>query len=101
TSGGRHGLVQSGVHPSSPLIDQLRKRVNISIFELGNLAVIDDLLRQFILESEFFKDIHRCRYLARLCLAPNFKVELLKDLAKLGGRVDIELLSGEREDLTG
>ena len=52
-------------------------------------------------ESELFQHIHRGRNLPGLGLAANFKVELLKDLAELLWRVDVELLSRQLEDLFG
>ena len=56
-AGGRAGLRKAGVQSSGFGMDQLRKRVHISRFELGEFAVFDDLFRKRMLRGQFLENV--------------------------------------------
>src|SRR5262249_15625570 len=51
-AGGGDGLVEGGVHPSGPGVDQRRQRVHVRRLELGEGAELEDLRRQRMLARE-------------------------------------------------
>ena len=93
---GRGGGQRIGrVDPSGLGVDITRQRVGIGRFQLGELAPVDDLARQFVsLRREFLQDLGRGGPLAGLGLGAARKSHPAEqDVAELLGRADREALA--------
>src|SRR5579864_1859545 len=92
-SGCSAGLVEGSVQPSSCAVQQRRKRVHISGFQLGKLAVFQHQLRGLVVGRKRFKNVHGSRDRLALAVLHRLRqIQLVKqDIAKLLRRIDIEL----------
>ena len=97
-SGGSDGVLEGGVDPSVRS-DHLAQPVSIGGFQLGELAVLQDLLNDGVLSPQLLKHLRIGRP-SRLCLFHRRQTQALKeDLPQLLGGIDVEgILSGQGID---
>ena len=102
-SGGRAGHVEGGVQAAGARVEQRGQRVDVSRFELGELAVLEHQARDVVLGGEAFEHIDGGGDgLALAVLHGLGQVELVEEhVAELLGRVDVELGAALLPDVAG
>ena len=100
-SGGRAGLRKASVQTSGCGMNQFRKRVHVSRFELGNFAVFDDLSRKLMLRGQFLENVRGGRPRFGFS-APRvgLKIQFVeKNFGELRWGVDVEFRARKLPDL--
>ena len=93
--GHRHGLRVSRVDAAGARIDHAGQLVGVGRFQLGQAAVVEDQLRQRMIQREFLQGVFIGRRRAARRLFLRFQAELVEqNLAQLLRRVQVERLAG-------
>ena len=95
-AGGGHRLVVGGVNPTGAGIDHLRQLVCVGGLELAQAAVLQQQLRQRVVQGQFRQHVLRGGGRPGWCLLDDRELQLLEqDLSQLFGGAEIELLPGQ------
>ena len=100
-TGGRHRLVERGVHAARPGVHQSRQHVDVGRLQLGELTVSNDVGHDLVVGGQVLQDLG-VGGVAGLGLFDRRQLQLLKqDESQLFGRADVELAARQPVDLRG
>ena len=102
-SGGRARLIEAGMQPAGPRVDQRGQGVDVRALELGELAVFQHLAHDLVFRGQRLQNVDRGG--ARLPLAVFHRRGQLQiveqHVAQLLRRADVERPAGEPVDVRG
>src|SRR5215813_472861 len=90
SSRSRDGLIERSANAPVRRVDQLWERVDVSAFELRQLAVLDDQSRQFVFFGQLVQHVATGRDLPGGGAARDLVIQFLENLAELLRRADVE-----------